>query len=588
MTVESPIRPLLSFEEPLTGKDGKVTARWRDWFRQLEQAARALQGDVDVLPGTFLALPDTPNAYTGQALKVLRVAASEITVEFGVVLGTMATATAADYTPTAGLLAAIQAIDGPGSGIDADTLDGSSSAAFATAGHTHAHFTDTANPHSVTKAQVGLGNVTDNAQWHAGNDGPGSGLDADTVDGQHAAAFAAAVHTHLVAALSDASANAQSLLQAANYAAMKALLDVESGTDFLSPAAIAAAYQPLDGTLTSLALVAGVQGDLLYASGADAWTKLVKDTSATRYLANTGTSNNPAWAQINLANGVTGDLPFANLTQIAGLSVLGVTGTGTADVDAITGTANQSLRVNAAGTALVFGTVNLAGMADLSQYQLIGRTSSGSGVPQAKATSADVWAMLGSASDAALRTEIGLGTSDIPTFQGINSAGTNQFFVGLTITQTRTASDQGPYILLVRTSTGAADNDFIGAIRFNYVDDAGNAQTGPEVSAVVLDSASGSEDDRLDFYATVAGTRAQRVFVGAGLYTSGVTDPGANNIAATGLYSGQATAILHSRTTITGGGTGLIPTLTAGPVAGNPTKWLPYDDNGTTRYIPSW
>ena len=32
--------------------------------------------------------------------------------------------------------------------------------------------------------------------WHEGNDGAGSGLDADTLDGQHATAFAAAAHTH--------------------------------------------------------------------------------------------------------------------------------------------------------------------------------------------------------------------------------------------------------------------------------------------------------------------------------------------------------------------------------------------------------
>ena len=32
--------------------------------------------------------------------------------------------------------------------------------------------------------------------WHEGNDGPGSGLDADTLDGLQATAFAAAVHTH--------------------------------------------------------------------------------------------------------------------------------------------------------------------------------------------------------------------------------------------------------------------------------------------------------------------------------------------------------------------------------------------------------
>lgn len=51
----------------------------------------------------------------------------------------------------------------------------------------------------------------------------------------------------------DPSENGKSLVAAANYAAMKALLDVESGTDFLSPSAIAAAYQPLDADLTALA-----------------------------------------------------------------------------------------------------------------------------------------------------------------------------------------------------------------------------------------------------------------------------------------------------------------------------------------------
>lgn len=56
------------------------------------------------------------------------------------------------------------------------------------------------------------------------------------------------------------SANAQSLVTAANYAAMRALLDLEVGTDFLSPAAIAAAYQPLDADLTSWAGVTRAAG----------------------------------------------------------------------------------------------------------------------------------------------------------------------------------------------------------------------------------------------------------------------------------------------------------------------------------------
>jgi hypothetical protein len=54
------------------------------------------------------------------------------------------------------------------------------------------------------------------------------------------------------------------------------------------------------------------QGDLVYGSAANTFSALTKNTTATRYLANTGTNNNPAWAQIDLSNGVTGILPAGN------------------------------------------------------------------------------------------------------------------------------------------------------------------------------------------------------------------------------------------------------------------------------------
>jgi hypothetical protein len=102
-----------------------------------------------------------------------------------------------------------------------------------------------------------------------------------------------------------------------------------------------------------------VQGDLLYGSAANVLSALAKNTSATRYLSNTGSSNNPAWAQVDVSNGVTGDLPFANLTQGSALSVLGVTGNATADFASIAAGADANI-LRRAGTALAFGSIDLA------------------------------------------------------------------------------------------------------------------------------------------------------------------------------------------------------------------------------------
>lgn len=63
------------------------------------------------------------------------------------------------------------------------------------------------------------------------------------------------------------------------------------------------------------------QGALLYASANNTWSALAKNTTATRYLANTGSSNAPNWDQVNLTNGVTGTLPKGN----GGLGSVGAT-----------------------------------------------------------------------------------------------------------------------------------------------------------------------------------------------------------------------------------------------------------------------
>lgn len=120
-------------------------------------------------------------------------------------------------------LAEILDDDGHDSGLDADLLDGYHATAFAAAGHTHAgglSFNDAEEqPADVASANadgtsayaarrdhvhtIAAGTVTA-AMMQDGaalaeildDDGAGSGLDADLLDGNHAAAFATAGHTH--------------------------------------------------------------------------------------------------------------------------------------------------------------------------------------------------------------------------------------------------------------------------------------------------------------------------------------------------------------------------------------------------------
>ena len=120
-------------------------------------------------------------------------------------------------------------------------------------------------------------------------------------------------------------------------------------------------------------------GDIIYASGANTPVRLAKDANATRYLSNTGTSNVPAWAQVNVSNGVTGTLPVGN------------GGTG-----ATTLTDGGVLLGNGAGA--------MVAMAVLADGEMI--VGDGTTDPVAE-------------SGATLRSSIGVGTGDAVTFGGL-------------------------------------------------------------------------------------------------------------------------------------------------------------------------
>jgi hypothetical protein len=70
---------------------------------------------------------------------------------------------------------------------------------------------------------------------------------------------------------------------------------------------------------------------------------------------------------------------------------------------------------------------------------------------------------------------------------------------------------------------------------------------------------------------------------------------GALRIGDTGVdtsFGGQITkpggTLIVTNTALTDGAAAAVGTLTNAPASGNPTKWIPVNDNGTTRYIPAW
>jgi len=88
---------------------------------------------------------------------------------------------------------------------------------------------------------------------------------------------------------------------------------------------------------------------------------------------------------------------------------------------------------------------------------------------------------------------------------------------------------------------------------------------------------------------SVTAIRGLLINSSSGITIGDTTDPGATNLRVLGtITTGQGAFLIVSTTAFNNGAAAGAGTLANAPAAGNPTKWIPINDNGTTRYIPTW
>lgn len=131
----------------------------------------------------------------------------------------------------------------------------------------------------------------------------------------------------------------------------------------------------------------------------------------------------------------------------------------------------------------------------------------------------------------------GTQSTDAVTLRQVPLLGSDNVYTGASQTYkyVESGAAAGPQLILDRESTTPADNDLLGSIVFNGRDDLNNVTTYAAFGATAIDVTNPEEDGRLYFSTTIAGTTAERFYLGAGLYaanaTGGDKGPGTANLA---------------------------------------------------------
>lgn len=167
-----------------------------------------------------------------------------------------------------------------------------------------------------------------------------------------------------------------------------------------------------------------VQGDMLYASAVNTLTALAKDTGTSRFIKNSGTNNNPQWAQpaaSDLSNGTTGTGAVALAQQPT--FVAGASATTALNWQAFGSTSSDYVGVNmTAANASLVG--SLWARADGGLLYLTGLTSTCLATGSGGITGGTPGFCLGSNQTATIHKHVKIGTSNAPALTACGTSPT--------------------------------------------------------------------------------------------------------------------------------------------------------------------
>jgi hypothetical protein len=108
------------------------------------------------------------------------------------------------------------------------------------------------------------------------------------------------------------------------------------------------------------------------------------------------------------------------------------------------------------------------------------------------------------------------------------------------------------------------------------------------VLSILLDNIIAAINAPGHFDVTQGGVALMRVLGTGNVMINSIVDNG-NRLQVNGSISqNDPAAMIHAVIGMNNGAAAAAGTLLNAPAAGNPTKWIPFDDAGTTRFIPAW